>query len=43
MDTIEIGEHWELIGGFRWDTFETSFKQYIAPAVSLNRTDNMPS
>ena len=43
VDTIEIGEHWELIGGFRWDTFETSFKQYIAPAVSLNRTDNMPS
>ena len=34
VDTIEIGEHWELIGGFRWDTFETSFKQYIAPAVS---------
>jgi outer membrane receptor for monomeric catechols len=43
VDTIEIGERWELIGGFRWDTFETSFKQYIAPALSLNRTDNMPS
>jgi catecholate siderophore receptor len=42
-DTLKMGEHWELIGGFRWDTFETSYKQTVAPVVNLNRTDNMPS
>jgi len=43
MDTLKLGEHWELTGGFRWDTFSTSYKQIISPAVQLSLTDNMPS
>jgi catecholate siderophore receptor len=43
IDTLELGEHWEIIGGFRFDSFTSTYKQFIAPAVFLNRTDNMPS
>ncbi len=43
MDTLKFGEQWELTAGVRWDTFGTSYQQVIAPAVYLNRTDNMPS
>lgn len=43
IDTIELGEHWELIGGFRWDTFATTYQQSVSPAATLGRTDNMPS
>jgi catecholate siderophore receptor len=43
IDTIELDEHWDLVGGFRWDTFFTRYKQSVPPVVSLSRTDNMPS
>ncbi|MEJ0018965.1 MAG: TonB-dependent siderophore receptor [Acetobacteraceae bacterium] len=43
VDTIELDEHWDLIAGFRWDTFYTRYKQAIPPVVNLSRTDDMPS
>jgi catecholate siderophore receptor len=43
VDTIELNEQWSLMGGLRWDLFETTFNQAIAPAVHLKRTDSMPS
>lgn len=43
MDTIKLGEQWELTGGFRFDSFNTNYSQIVAPPVFLSRTDNMPS
>ena len=43
LDTIALGEHWEITGGVRWDLFQTSFDQTIAPAAHLSRTDSLPS
>jgi len=42
-DTIKLGEQWELIGGFRWDVFDTTYSQTVAPVVNLSQTDSMPS
>ncbi|MBS0641535.1 MAG: TonB-dependent receptor, partial [Proteobacteria bacterium] len=43
MDTIKLGEQWELTGGFRFDSFNTNYAQTVAPSVFLSQTDNMPS
>src|SRR6185312_16496988 len=44
MDTMKLGRYFELIGGFRWDRFDTSYKQTVSPgAVNLSRVDEMPS
>ncbi len=40
MDTIKLGEHWDLTGGLRWDRFDTEYSQTVAPAVNLHRTDS---
>ena len=43
-DTIKLGEHWELLGGLRWDRFQTSYSQISTTALTnLGRTDSMPS
>ncbi|MBN9561237.1 MAG: TonB-dependent siderophore receptor [Alphaproteobacteria bacterium] len=43
-DTIKLGEHWELLGGVRWDRFQTSYSQLSTTTLtSLSRTDSMPS
>ncbi len=33
-DTIKLGEHWELIGGVRWDRFDTTYKQTTTTAIT---------
>lgn len=43
MDTLSLGEHWDLTGGLRWDRFQAGYDQSVAPAVSLDRTDQMTS
>jgi catecholate siderophore receptor len=43
VDTLALGEHFEFTGGLRWDLFETTFDQIIAPVVHLSRTDSLPS
>lgn len=43
LDTMNLGRHWDLAGGFRWDRFDTDYKQSIAPASAFNRVDQMPS
>lgn len=43
MDTLSLGEHLDLTGGLRWDRFKADYVQSVAPAVSLDRTDEMTS
>ena len=43
IDTLELGPHWEITGGIRWDRFAADYNQSVAPAASFSRVDNMPS
>jgi catecholate siderophore receptor len=43
LDTVNLGNHWEATGGFRWDYFDTDYKQFIAPAAAFTRIDRMPT
>ena len=43
VDTMKLGQHWDLTGGLRWDRFRTDYSQSVAPAVAFNRVDEMPS
>jgi catecholate siderophore receptor len=52
VDTVKVGRHLELVGGIRWDRFDTDFDQLTysnsnqrTPAVSphLSRMDEEPS
>lgn len=43
MDTLSLGEHLDFTGGLRWDRFKADYAQSVAPAVSLDRTDEMTS
>ena len=40
---MQLGKHWDLTGGFRWDRFDTDYTQSVAPAAAFNRVDEMPS
>jgi catecholate siderophore receptor len=42
VDTMTFGEHFEFSGGVRFDMFQTTFDQIVAPVVHLSRTDAMP-
>jgi len=43
LDTMKLGAHWDLTGGFRWDRFDTDYSQTVAPASAFHRVDEMPS
>lgn len=43
IDTLKLGKQWELTGGLRWDRFDASYRQTVAPAASFDRTDTMLS
>ncbi|HXR77786.1 MAG TPA: TonB-dependent siderophore receptor [Bryobacteraceae bacterium] len=43
LDTMNLGKRWDLAGGFRWDRFDTDYRQSVAPASAFNRVDQMPS
>lgn len=43
LDTVELGRHWDLTGGVRWDRFDTAYTQQVAPASAFNRVDEMPT
>lgn len=43
LDTMKLGRHWDLTGGFRWDRFDTNYLQTVAPAAAFHRVDDMPS
>jgi catecholate siderophore receptor len=43
LDTMELGKHWDLTGGFRFDRFNTAYTQSVAPASAFNRLDELPT
>ena len=42
VDTLDLGPHWSLIGGLRYDRFHANFNEPITGA-HFNHTDNIPS
>ncbi len=42
-DTVKIGPMVEVIGGWRFDRYDSTFKQIIKPAVYVSRDDDMPT
>ena len=42
LDTLDIGEHWSLIGGIRYDRFHANFNEPITGA-HFDHTDDIPS
>lgn len=43
LDTVKLGDKWDLIAGLRWDLFSADFKQLVTPVSSFQRTDKMLS
>jgi catecholate siderophore receptor len=43
IDTLRLGEKWQLIGGVRVDRFGADYKQTVAPALAFDRADVMTS
>ncbi len=43
LDTMRLGKKWDVTGGFRWDRFDTDYKQTVAPVAAFTRVDEMPS
>ncbi len=43
VDTVKLNRQWNLVGGIRWDRFDTSYNQSIAPIQSFTRVDQQPS
>jgi catecholate siderophore receptor len=39
LDTVSVGRHWQFTGGMRFDRFDNSYKQFVAPASSFHRID----
>jgi catecholate siderophore receptor len=43
LDTIELGSKFDLIGGGRWDRFDASYNQSIAPVAAFTQIVSLPS
>jgi catecholate siderophore receptor len=43
IDILKLGEHWQLIGGARWDYFDASYRQSVAPAAAYQQVISAPS
>jgi catecholate siderophore receptor len=41
IDTVELSRKWQVMGGLRWDRFNTHYTQNVAPASAFNRLDEM--
>ena len=42
-DSISIGEHWQILGGWRWDHYTTEYKQIVRPVTFVTRSDQKSS
>ena len=42
-DTISLGEHFDIMGGWRWDRYDSTFRQVRPTALNLRRDDDLPS
>jgi catecholate siderophore receptor len=38
IDILKLGEHWQLMGGTRWDYFDAIYREYVAPASAYDQT-----
>jgi len=43
LDTLKIGRKLELSGGVRWERFDASYNQSVAPVSAFQRVDAMTS
>jgi catecholate siderophore receptor len=43
LDTIALGNKWDITGGIRWDRMDADYRQSVAPAAAFDRVDEMPS
>jgi len=43
VDTVKLNRQWSVIGGLRWDRFDTDYSQSVAPAATFERVDQKPS
>ena len=43
VDTVKLNHQWSVIGGLRWDRFDTDFSQSVAPVAAFERVDQKPS
>lgn len=43
VDTVKLGRNWNVIGGLRWDRFDTDYTQSVTPAAAFHRVDQQPS
>ncbi len=43
VDTVKLNYQWSVIGGLRWDRFDTNYNQSVAPVAAFNRVDQKPS
>jgi len=43
VDTVKLNRQWSVIGGLRWDRFDTDYRQSVAPAAAFERVDQKPS
>lgn len=41
-DTLNIGKHWELVGGWRWDDYTTNYHEDVA-RIGVSRNDKVSS
>ena len=42
-DTIKLGDQFEVIGGWRFDRYDSTFHQIVAPVVNVSRDDDVPT
>ena len=43
IDTISVGPHWDVIAGWRWDRFDSTYHQMISPVSYISRNDDLPT
>ncbi len=43
VDTIGLGPHWDIVAGWRWDRYDSTFHQIVAPTTFVTRNDDLPT
>jgi catecholate siderophore receptor len=43
LDTVSLGEKWDVMGGARWDRFDANVSQSVGVATAFTRVDAKPS
>jgi catecholate siderophore receptor len=43
IDILKLGEHWQLIGGARWDYFDAMYRQSVQPVAAYDQAVFAPS